>query len=129
MRTAALALLFGLSACTHTAGGPEYIEFGIAAIEDVGESYPQVCTPVPVMPGARTVHDVPFGGAFSAKVEAERDQVDVTFSGINVPEVANRSIPRAALENGYAETDLRVEALDGRRFTVLLTASCGASTP
>lgn len=41
-----------------------------------------------------------------------------------MPEVANRTIPRQSLEAGFAETDLRVETLDGRRFTVSLTSSC-----
>jgi hypothetical protein len=125
---AAVALGLVLSACNTTAGGPEYIEFGISAIEDAGDEYPQTCTPVPVMPGGHTMHEVPFGGFFSARVDARRDDVEVTFSGISLPEVAHRVIPRAALEQGYAETDLRIETLEGRRFTVLLTSSCKASS-
>ncbi len=127
MRAAGVMLGFVLSACSTSAGGPEYIEFGVGALEFDGDEYPLRCTPMPVMPGGHTVLEVGFDGAFSARLDAMRHQVDVTFSGINVPEVANRSIPRAAMEDGYAETDLRIETLEGRRFTVLL-ATCGSST-
>jgi hypothetical protein len=127
MKNAVLCCGLIVLGCSTSAGGPEYVEFGVGAIEFGGDQYPLRCTPMPVMPGGHTVLEVSFDGAFSARLDAMRHQVDVTFSGINVPEVKNRSIPRAAMEDGYAETDLEIETLEGRQFTVLL-ATCSSST-
>jgi hypothetical protein len=124
MKRTLLSLCLALAGCTTSAGGPEYVDFGISASENAGDSYPQVCTPMPIMPGGHTLRDIPFGDAFSATVDATRDRVAVTFDGINVPETANRAIPRQALVDGYAVSDLAIETLEGRRFTVTLVSPC-----
>jgi len=121
------ALAVALSNCALTAGGPEYLEVSLSATEDGSAETVQRCTPVPVMPGAHAAREVTFADAFHARVDASRDRVIVTFIGIDDPELANETISREALENGFAVTDLRVETTGGRRFTVTISSSCPTS--
>jgi hypothetical protein len=121
---AALLMALGLASCDTSAGGPEYIQLAIIVTPDGDVESPQTCLPVPIMPGGRTAKDARFEPGFTVHLEAERDRVDVTFDGIIDPEGANRSLSRAVLEDGFAESDIRVETLAGARATVLLVAPC-----
>jgi hypothetical protein len=121
---AALLVALGLASCDTSAGGPEYIELAVIVTPDGDVESPQTCLPVPMMPGGRTATDARFEPGFSVHLEAERDRVDVTFQGIFEPEAARRTLSRAVLEDGFAESDIRVETLDGGRATVLLVAPC-----
>jgi hypothetical protein len=117
---AALALWFG--GCDTTAGGPEYVELAIIVTPDGERESPQTCLPVPMMPGGHTAKDARFEPGFSVHLEAVRDRVEVTFHGIIDPAAANRSLSRAALEDGF-RNDIRVETLVGGA-DVLLVAPC-----
>jgi hypothetical protein len=118
------ALAIGLAGCDTSAGGPEYVELAVIVTPDGEMELPQVCLPVPMMPGGRTAKDARFEPGFTVHLEAERDSVTVTFQGIYEPELANRSLSRTTLEDGFSENDIRVETLDGGRATVLLVAPC-----
>jgi hypothetical protein len=118
------ALALGLADCNTSAGGPEYVELAVIVTPDGDVESPETCLPVPMMPGGRTAKDARFDPGFTVHMEAERDRVDVTFQGILDPASANRSLSRAALEDGFAENDIRVETVDGGRATVLLVAPC-----
>ena len=121
------ALVVTLSDCSLTAGGPEYVEVSVSATEDGSVETVQRCTPLPVMPGGHAAQDLTFADAFHARVDATRDRVNITFVGINDPELANETISRESLENGFAITDLRIETIEGRRFTVVISSACPSS--
>jgi hypothetical protein len=123
-RWAAILLGLGLAGCDTTAGGPEYVELAVIVTPDGGVESPQVCLPVPMLPGGRTAKDARFEPGFGVHLEADRDSVEVRFNGIIEPELANRSLSRTILEDGFSENDIRVETLDGGRATVLLVAPC-----
>jgi hypothetical protein len=117
-------LAVGLSSCDTTAGGPEYVQLAVIVTPDGDAELPQACLPLPMMPGGRTAKTTRFEPGFTVQMEAERDRVDVTFHGIIEPELANRSLSRALLEDGFSESGIRVETLDQGRATVLLVAPC-----
>jgi hypothetical protein len=114
----ALFALFALG-CSPSAGGPEYLDVRVSAVED-GSTEPQTfCVPVPVMPGGRTSRERSFANAFTTKIDASRDRIIIVFLGILRPELFNADIGAAELaDDSYTDSDLRVETPGGRRFTV-----------
>jgi hypothetical protein len=119
----AVGLGLVLAGCDTSAGGPEYVQLAVIVTPEGDMESPQVCLPVPMMPGGRTAKDARFEPGFGAHLEAERDTVTVTFHGIYEPELANRILSRTILEDGFSER-IDVETLDRARATVLLVAPC-----
>jgi hypothetical protein len=127
-KVAVLAGALGVAGCADTAGGPQYLSLSVSALEDGSAETMSRCTPMPIMPGGRTSRDLTFVNAFGARVEATRDRVNVTFTGILEPDLVNRTLPRETLEDGFGESGLRVETVTGRRVTVGLTCPCPSSS-
>jgi hypothetical protein len=118
---AAISLI--LAACTLEPGGPEYAQLSVYAENERGLVSDDACTMLPVLPGGLTVRELDFGGAFTARVEADRESLNLHFEGVREPDDLRRRFSAERLHAGYAE-ELTLETLDGDAFSVFLRAPC-----
>lgn len=112
-----------LGACSLEPGGPEYAQLSLYAENERGLVTDEECTMLPVLPGGRTVREFQFAGAFRATLEAERDELRLSFEGVRSQEEFQRTLKHERLHAGYAE-QLRLETFDGEAFSVFLSAPC-----
>lgn len=112
-----------LGACSLEPGGPAYAQLSLYAENERGLVTDDECTMLPVLPGGHTVREFRFGGAFRATLEAERDELRLSFEGVRNQEDFRRKLTHERLHAGYAE-QLTLETLDGEAFDVFLSAPC-----
>lgn len=118
-----LALLPLLSACSESAGGPEYTQIGVGAGR-VGAVADLECTRLPVMPGGIVERELELNGGVRAWLRGTRDGAEVKFSGIENPNGARRSFSHETLDNGFVER-IEVVTLAGDDFVIVVNSGCG----
>jgi hypothetical protein len=119
-----LSLAIGYAACSETAGGPDYVQVGVAAGRSGAIVNPE-CTWMPVMPGGIVERELELNGGVGAWLHGTRDGVELKFSGIENPNEAARRFSHETLENGFAER-IDVVTAAGDDFIVLVSSGCGS---
>ena len=118
-----LALLPLLSACSQSAGGPEYTQLGVGAGR-AGAVADLECTRLPVMPGGIVQREFELNGGVRAWLRGTRDGAEVKFSGIEAPHEAQRSFSHETLDTGFVER-INVVTLAGDDFVIVVNSGCG----
>ena len=117
-----LSLAIGYAACSETAGGPDYVQVGVAAGRS-GAIVNLECTWMPVMPGGIVERELELNGGVGVWLHGTRDGAELKFSGIENPSEAARSFSHETIENGFSER-IDVVTAAGDDFVVLVSSGC-----
>ena len=110
-------------ACTNDPAGLSYTSVTLSATNAQGESTPGECTTLPILLGSHAMNTIDFDGQFEARVFASAREVEISFTGIQDPGAAKRTLSAEQLDAGYAET-VTLVANDGQQFDVLIGSGC-----